>query len=349
MLGIYIKRVHELYEFLGYDVELVTYKSGPSKLKKLISMITFIREIRKKIQKSDIDLINVQYPFLSSIPFFFLSITTPIVTSVHGSDINYNTYLKKCLGFFTHRLLKNSTMIIVNTHFFKNVLLEKFDLDETKIKLSPSGGFDQSIFYPKKSSSLTEIQLDGTPYYWIGFAGRLVEQKGWDVLLSAYQTLLANYGYKNLGIKFAGSGPDHVKLQEASKHLMEVELSANIEILGSLNSEELSKLYQSLDLFIFPTKFEESLGLVGIESLSCGTPVIASNTGGVKEYMIHEVNGYLVSSGDIEDLAKKIHQFLQLPFKDKEIMRQNAYESVQHYERTIVAKSLDATLMELFI
>ena len=348
MLGIYIKRVHELYEYLGYDVELITYKSGHTKLEKLKNMLSFIREIRVEVQRKDVDLINVQYPFLSSIPFLFLNIKTPIVTSVHGSDINYNTYLKKCLGFFTHRLLIKSTVIIVNTLFFKNVLLGKFKLDESKIKLSPSGGFDQSIFHPQKPLHEGAQASSLTSFHWLGFAGRLVEQKGWHVLLSAYEKLLSEKGYRTIGIKFAGSGPDLFKLQEACGKITQRYPHARIDILGSLDSDELSELYREIDLFIFPTKFEESLGLVGIESLACGTPVIASNTGGVKEYMIHEINGYLVAPGDAEDLARKIDQFLKLSTSEKEDMRKSAYESVQHYERTIVAKSLDATLQEIF-
>lgn len=76
--------------------------------------------------------------------------------------------------------------------------------------------------------------------------------------------------------------------------------------IGELNQAEVVKLYQGAQAFLFPTLWSEPFGLVAIEALSCGTPVIAYPNGGLTEIVVDAVNGYLVNN--VEEMAKKIHE-----------------------------------------
>ena len=62
---------------------------------------------------------------------------------------------------------------------------------------------------------------------------------------------------------------------------------------------------------MFPNK-KESLGLVGIESLACGVPIIGSNIPGIQSYLVDNFNGLLFKSGNIEDLSKKLMSYLMI-------------------------------------
>lgn len=93
----------------------------------------------------------------------------------------------------------------------------------------------------------------------------------------------------------------------------EKHIGTNITIInfGYLNNEKkLIELYNSVDLFLMPS-LAESFGQSAIESLSCGTPVVAFNIGGLKDIIIHKYNGYLAKENNINDFADGIKWVLK--------------------------------------
>src|SRR5690606_11500957 len=75
---------------------------------------------------------------------------------------------------------------------------------------------------------------------------------------------------------------------------------------GSLNNEiQLAEFYNTCDVFVSPT-LEESFGLTILESIACGTPVVAFNVGGIPDIVEHKIHGYLSKYLDSSDLAKGI-------------------------------------------
>lgn len=83
-----------------------------------------------------------------------------------------------------------------------------------------------------------------------------------------------------------------------------------VKYYGELDFEKKIKLYQNAKVFLFPIIWQEPFGLVCIESLSCGTPVIAYPNGGPKEIVINEKNGFLVKNW--QEMAKKIKQIEEI-------------------------------------
>ena len=106
-------------------------------------------------------------------------------------------------------------------------------------------------------------------------------------------------------------------------------------------------LYRKVDVFVFPTQFQESLGLVGVESLGSGTPVIASNIGGIPDYLENDVNGFLVPPGDAKALAIALERFFKLSEEELEKFRQAALCKSKNYERSAVANRLDEILCQV--
>jgi len=92
---------------------------------------------------------------------------------------------------------------------------------------------------------------------------------------------------------------------------------------------------------------KESLGLVGLEALACGIPVIASNTEGPKEYVKENVNGFLFERGSAKSLYEKIMKFYNLSDKAKEEMKRKALEVAKEYDSHRVNKELTKFLLEV--
>ena len=101
---------------------------------------------------------------------------------------------------------------------------------------------------------------------------------------------------------------------ETSKKLKHIE---NITNYSEINDEnKLRNIYNSSDIFLSPS-IQDNLPLTVMESLSCGTPVVAFDVGGMKDLILHKKNGYLATEDNFDDFYEGIKFFLQVNLKKK--------------------------------
>lgn len=120
-----------------------------------------------------------------------------------------------------------------------------------------------------------------------------------------------------------------------------------IKYIGPIPYHSLPEIYCTLDLFIFPTCLEESLGLVGLEAMACEVPVIGSYIGGLKDYIKDKENGFFFTPGNAEELSNKIELYLSLSSSEKQKMTEAAKRKAQRYASEIVGRELYAQLLRL--
>ncbi len=108
-----------------------------------------------------------------------------------------------------------------------------------------------------------------------------------------------------------GEGPEK---EAAELKCQELGISDKVIFFG--NSDEVFKILCFTDLFLLPSD-KESFGLAALEAMSCGVPVISSNTGGLPEVNINGVSGYLSNVGDIEEMSSNALKIL----KDKSSLK----------------------------
>ena len=131
--------------------------------------------------------------------------------------------------------------------------------------------------------------------------GRLVPQKGFDVLLRALaQTRWPHH------LLLAGEGPECAALERLCQ---ELGLSERVTWLGRQSHDQVLERCAAASAFVLPSRHEPQ-GIVVLEAMSVGTPVLASAVGGVPETVQHGVNGYLFPNGDEAALAALIDQVL---------------------------------------
>jgi glycosyltransferase involved in cell wall biosynthesis len=153
-------------------------------------------------------------------------------------------------------------------------------------------GVDLSIFRPPDPAARQA--------HTILFAGRLVEQKGVDVLLQAFRVLLSKIPSARLII--AGDGYQLLYLQRLCRYLG---ISDEVSFIGWQTGSSLIHLYQVARVVAMPSRYEP-FGLVALEALACATPVIACETGGLAEIISDGVQGYLVPVDDHLRLAQRL-------------------------------------------
>lgn len=156
-----------------------------------------------------------------------------------------------------------------------------------------NNGIDLSLFKPTESDFRKKYQCENK-FILLGVAFGWGKQKGLDVFIELARRLDERY-------QIVLVGTDENVDEKLPKNI--------ISIHRTQNQKELAEIYTAADLFVNPTR-EEVFGMVNVESLACGTPVVTFNTGGSPE-IIDETCGMVVGKDDINDLQKKIEKFRQ--------------------------------------
>ena len=146
----------------------------------------------------------------------------------------------------------------------------------------------------------------------IGFCGRIVEEKGIDVLLKAFEIIKKEH--KEVKLKIAG---DYKKIAGGSiyprlKQYIDENKIKDVKFLGRLSDEDLIKFYSSIGVFVLPSiNSLEAFGMVQLEAMLCGTPVVASDLPGVRTIIQNTGMGLISKRKDEQDLSEKILGVLQ--------------------------------------
>lgn len=135
----------------------------------------------------------------------------------------------------------------------------------------------------------------------------------------------------------AGRGNQESLLKDSIKHYG---LEKIVTYIGPVAHEKLPEIYNRFDVFAFTTTTTESLGLVGIEAMACGVPVIGSDFAGPKCYIADGVNGYLFRKGDATDLTLKLKKYLDSTPYEKESLSKGARCTAKNYDTHTVMSSL---------
>lgn len=274
------------------------------------------------------DLIYVHLISHSTIPLKFVNYFKKlnIVFNIHGEDLLVTTPLAKVLLKQSLPLVKQAQHLVVPSNYFKKITKDYIpDYPEKKIIVSASGGV-KSIFCPVHDKISNEFK--------IGFVSRIDRGKGWNVLIEAINIL----EQKKIKIKvyIVGGGPQIGEM----KALIDRYNLPDIRYIGPIAHDDLPDFYRSLDVFIFPTVLCESLGLVGLEAMACGVPVIGSNIGGLTDYITDGYNGFMFNPGDSTDLADKIEKYYSLSYSEKEKFSERAVLTSKRYSDKKVASTL---------
>lgn len=243
----------------------------------------------------------------------------PCVVTTHGTDL---MGCKKWpeLRTLAAEAVQECDQIIAISRDNLIELTEEFP-DAAQKTILLLNGYNEDIFYPEDADRTALFAELGIPYHGeqvVLFAGKLTAFKGTDTLLHAakhYESLLAD----NVVTLIAGSGEKDRELHELAEELN----LQSIHFLGHKNQAELRRLYSCADVLAMPSR-REPFGLVALEALACGTAVIATNQGGLPEFVKPEV-GALVPVDDSEALCSAILNELA---RSK---NENRRETIAHY------------------
>lgn len=202
-------------------------------------------------------------------------------------------------------------LIVVNSSSLQSELAARFPSHQQKIRIAMLGVNPGRFRVPSAKTKKTirrSYRLDGS--FNVLFVGRLIPRKGIEVLIDAVRLL--RQSVPNARLIIAGGSPMKRYIQKLKGYAAKKRVPTTF--LGYVPHRKLHQIYWLGDCFICPSQQHEAFGLVNIEAMASGVPVIASAIGGIKEIIKHEHNGLLVQSfHQPEEFANGMRKLLEKP------------------------------------
>ena len=346
--GTFVKNFCDQLSQVGISYSKVVMHKHTNYVSKILGYLIFYVFTFMKCLFGAFDRIYVHYPSFSVPPVLWARKLRKyeIITNVHGSDVFPVKKTHEKMVVNTERAIEYSSRVVVPSEYFRVVVHEKYRKAMDEIIVYPSGGVDPELFHPYSTNEVFDIKnklgIDKSKRI-VGFISRICKEKGWECFIEA--AYLISNKLDDVFFLVVGSGPDDEIL---IRKIESLNLKDKIYRFPSQPQKDLAKYYNICDVFVFATTASESLGLVAIEAMACGVPVIASDLAAPKYYIQNGVNGYKTTAGDSDEMASMITQYLNSSVKKKNEMRLSALEFAQTYQPERIQEIL-RSIIDLYL
>ncbi len=259
----------------------------------------------------------------------------PIVSTIHATESGRNSGIhdetQRYINDTEWMLTYESTEVIVNSNYMKRELQSLFGLPFEKINVAPNG-INVNMFsgVEKDYDFRRQYALDNEKI--ILFMGRLVYEKGVQHLISAMPKILSGYNDAKLVIAGKGGMYDELKAQAES-----MGIGNKVYFTGYMDAKQVAKMYKCADISVFPSTYEP-FGIVALEAMLSGTPVVVSDIGGLNEIVEHGVDGMKSYAGNPNSLADSILALLYNPQLSDNIVKKAKAKVKNEYNWAKIAQ-----------
>ncbi len=259
----------------------------------------------------------------------------PLVATIHATEAGRMHGIHNDLNRYIHqlewRLTFESWEVIVNSHSMHAELQRLFGMPKDKIVVIPNGTDPDTFDFPFDPGPMRS-QYAGPHEQIILYVGSLVNEKGVQVLLDAAPKILSGSPGTRFLIVGTGYYMDNLKNQARA-----LGIDNYVRFLGYVDDDSLKRFFKISDVVCIPSLYEP-FGIVALEGMAAGKPVVTSDTGGLTDFVEHGVTGMTTYTGDSNSLAWGINEVIRNPDMAKR-MAKDAYEKVQHiYNWKVIAK-----------
>lgn len=263
------------------------------------------------------------------------SVQKPMIATIHATEWGRNNGLhndlQRHISDVEWWLTYEAYAVICCSYYMCSELQRIFQVPQDKLFVIPNGVKanlfkdvvpDLEAFRNNHAHNQEKI---------VYYVGRLVHEKGVQVLLDAVPKILARV--PNTKFIIAGKGPNEKELQHRAA---ELGIASRVHFTGFIDDLERNSLYKVADVAVFPSLYEP-FGIVALEGMAARTPVVVSDVGGFAEIIKHGENGLTSYAGNSQSLADNIVAMLESPEFAKKL-RDRAYDDViTKYQWSMIA------------
>lgn len=334
--------IHRFRYFLASREDLTHDSGAPSKVHKtsykllgVLYVLFGALALRRLTKGQNFEIVHIHWPFPHANFLMFMGRRQfATVLNFHGAEL----MLAGKSPLFARNLAKwvrRADAIIANSSYTASAV--KALAGNTKIEVIPYGSRIVEDKVPASRPNDPRIL----------FVGRLIERKGAAYLLEAH-ALLLKQGRK-VKLTIVGSG---MLLETLRAKASELDTTGAVEFLTNVGNDEIASVYSSSTVFVLPAIVDskgdtEGLGVVLVEALSFGLPVVASNVGGIPDVIRDGETGLLVEEKNPEALAQAIGRLLDNSALAEELVRKGQDHIEKRFSWPVVTNHLEKVYAEV--
>lgn len=258
---------------------------------------TYLKQVRELLEREQFDVLHFHEPFVPFLSLVVLTLSKSVnIGTFHafgGLSLSYE-FGRRVMGDYANRLHGRIAVSPAARHFISRYFPSEY-------KIVPNG------VEPSRYRNAVPISRyrDGVPN--VLFVGRMEPRKGLIHLLRAIRKMQVNG--EQVRLLIVGSGPGE---REARRYVLTRQLN-DVEFLGRVSDAEKAQLFKTADVFVSPATGRESFGIVLLEAMSAGAPVICSDIHGYRAVVRRERDGILVPPADSDALADALGRVIHDP------------------------------------
>ena len=239
----------------------------------------------------------------------------PLVATIHATEYGrHQGHLPGPMQRIIHQvdwwLTFESSRTICCSNYMRDEVVRIFELPEDKVDVVPNGIEFEDFSGERRAGRLRKKYVEPDRHM-VLFVGRLVYEKGVQTVIEAMPEVLKQV--PDVRFLVTGTGPHARSLKALAE---ESGLEEKVKFLGFVDTANLIRLYKCADLTVVPSLYEP-FGMVVLEAMVAGSPVIVADTGGLKEIVVHEETGLKFTPGCPNSLADAMIRVLT----DRELAR----------------------------
>jgi len=339
----------------GYDIRIISFRSNCEVRQKMVKIPESVEYIEyssvrlprgnpmpspsempkflRKLNASNIIYFYAYPPNELYLCLFKHKIIRPIIAGFHTflelkryllHALYYPIFIRGLKVFNAYHVLNKCLRNTLFYHGFKNVYFIPNGVDTNKFGLCHS---------PETSETFNIL-----------FTGRLIEEKGVDILVKIIQYVNRKLKIPNIKFIITGSGPLEYLIKRIARQY------ENVHYLGFVSRKIIPDIYRSAHLFLIPSRME-GMPLRLLEAQSCGLPAIGSRIPGISDIVIHKKTGYLADVKDISSFAKAIKVYYELwrvsPTEYYKLNQAIREHIVKNYDWSIIIDKLEGMFRDL--
>jgi glycogen synthase len=265
---------------------------------------------------------------------YHLPLVATIHATEHGRNQGIHTDLQRYIHGVEEELCYEAWRVICCSNYMKDEIAGVLDVPCDKLDVIPNGidaskfniEFDREGFRAWAAAPTEKI---------VFFVGRMVPEKGVQVMIRAIPEILPAWNHVRFVI-VGGGNRSHLEQLAA-----ELNVTDRIFFTGYVDDDTLLKLYKVADVAVYPSLYEP-FGIVALEAMAAGVPVVVSDVGGFREVVDHGVTGLTAWTDNPDSLAWAILYLLKNPFSAK-MMANNAYKkATEQFDWPSIARMTDS-------
>ncbi|UOQ87053.1 glycosyltransferase [Gracilibacillus salinarum] len=252
------------------------------------------------------NVVHAHYVFPSGLfaMFFKRIFGTKVVVTAHGGDIDRMAKKNKIISKITNYILNGADHIIAVGYQLKEEIIQTYSINERKVSII-NMGVNRKVFEPRsKLDTKSNLNLDQEHFH-ILFVGNLIKAKGVQELIFAFQDLQKKD--QKIELHLIGAEKEPAFLADLKKEIGARELT-KINFYPPKSQKEIAQWMAAADVFVLPSHME-GFGLVALEAMSCHTPVVGSDVGGLS-YLLRNNAGIPVQPANQESLFNALEKIL---------------------------------------